>query len=316
MAGPWDSYTKLLVDSAPQDFVKWLLGEAEYIETVSPHLKSRHVDADVLQKISIEGKPCLLHIEFQKRADKQMAKRLWEYNVLATCRFDLDVYSFVIYLQNDQRRIAQSPYTRRGHGGEEIHSFHFGTIKLWETSTEALLSTQLPGLLPLLPLTQEGKHRDVVEEAISGLAREKKAARKELLALAYGFASLALVDETDQDWLRWRFMMLEDILADSWAFKELSQKAREKGLAEGLEQGLERGMKRGLAKGMKEEMEQGLERQRQTLLAFVKARFPALSTLAEEKSLQLKKPEALSDLTLKVCLAQSEEEARQHLLAV
>src|SRR6266702_2344325 len=89
MAGAWDSKLKLLINKVPQDFVSWLVAGAIYEEEISPHLKTRNVDADVLYRISILGRPYLLHIEFQLHSKPEMAERMWEYNVLATCRNNL-----------------------------------------------------------------------------------------------------------------------------------------------------------------------------------------------------------------------------------
>ncbi len=99
MAGSWDGNLKRLVQEAPQDFVDWLLKGALFEDELSPHLQHRQVDADLLYRLRFGHHPLLLHLEFQRRSDPLMARRLWEYNVLATCKFDCPVYSFVLYLK-------------------------------------------------------------------------------------------------------------------------------------------------------------------------------------------------------------------------
>ncbi|HEU5227195.1 MAG TPA: hypothetical protein VFU49_05230 [Ktedonobacteraceae bacterium] len=323
MAGSWDGKLKRLVNEAPQDFVSWLLGGALFERELSPHLPHRNVDADLLYQIRLDDEPFLLHLEFQRRSDPLMARRLWEYNVLATCKFDCPVYSFVLYLKKDGK-IAESPYRLSLHDGQHVHRFLFGVIKLWELPTDALTRLALPGLLPLLPLTREGKRREVVEDVIRGLCPPGEQPQRELLSLAYGLAALAFEETDDRDWLRRRFRMIEDILEDSWAFQELREKALEQGLEQGIQQGLEQGRLQGMQQGMLQGMQQGIqeatkqevERLRQILLAFVQARFPALVPLAEQQGKSFNHPEQLQALILNVSVAQSELEAKELLSTI
>ncbi len=129
MAGSWDGNLKRLVHEAPQDFVSWLLAGAHFEAELSPHLQDRQIDADLLYRIRFGDQPQLLHLEFQRRSDPQMARRLWEYNVLATCKFDCPVSSFVLYLKKDGQT-AQSPHQVYLHDGRMVHHFHFEVIKL------------------------------------------------------------------------------------------------------------------------------------------------------------------------------------------
>src|SRR5689334_12563418 len=101
---------KTIVSEAPQDFVTWLIGNANYKAEYSPRFASRDVESDILLLIELNDEQCLLHIEFQKRRHFKMAYRLWEYNTLATQKYGLPVYSIVIYLQKDNG-LASSPYT-------------------------------------------------------------------------------------------------------------------------------------------------------------------------------------------------------------
>lgn len=100
------------------------------------------------------------------------------------------------------------------------------------------------GLFPLLVLTQNGTRRDVVEEAIVGLTPPGEEPKAELLALTYGLASLMFENEDDQEWLIWRFAMLDDILRETRAFQEMAREGHEQGLKEGLKEGLKGATKR------------------------------------------------------------------------
>ncbi|HLG61289.1 MAG TPA: hypothetical protein VKY19_05100 [Ktedonosporobacter sp.] len=95
--------------------------------------------------------------------------------------------------------------------------------------------------------------------------------------------------------------MLEELLAESWVFREW----REKALVEGREEGLKQ--------GMQEAMEQEMQRHRWMLLSLIQARFPALAQLAEERGKILNDPEQFKSLLLNVSLAANEQEAKEHL---
>ncbi|HEX9131100.1 MAG TPA: hypothetical protein VF844_02285, partial [Ktedonobacteraceae bacterium] len=67
MAGQWDGRMKRLVKDNPQDFVSWLKQGAQFHSELNAHLPSRSIDADTLFKVTLNGYPFLLHIEFQTR---------------------------------------------------------------------------------------------------------------------------------------------------------------------------------------------------------------------------------------------------------
>ena len=93
--------------------------------------------------------------------------------------------------------------------------------------------------------------------------------------------------------------MLEELLAESWVFREW----REKALVEGREEGLKQGIQQGMQQGMQ-----------QVLLAFVQARYPTLMGLAEERCKALDNPEQIQALIISIGLAQSEQEVKKLLL--
>jgi flagellar biosynthesis/type III secretory pathway protein FliH len=100
--------------------------------------------------------------------------------------------------------------------------------------------------------------------------------------------------------------MLKDILEESWTFQKIKKEA--------LEQGLEQGLKQGLKQGLEQGRQQMLQVQRQNLLLFVQARFPALIPLAEDACKNIQEPGKVQDLIQKTLLAKGEIEVRQLLL--
>jgi predicted transposase YdaD len=295
----WDGKVKNLANAAPQDFVEWLIKGAHYVNDLSPRFATRNIEGDILFRIRIKGKLYLLHIEFQSSSDTNMARRLWEYNVAASIKYKLPVYSVVIYLKPDGKS-AESPYQILLHEGKVAHSFSFEVIELWKIGTEDLFQIGLKGLLPFVSLTREGLQREAVERVIDELGQEEVDKQRELLSFTYGFASLVFKNESDRYWLKRRFEMLKDILKESWAIQELVQEVAQESVQE----------------ARAEERKQAIQRARQTLLSFIQARFRALMQLAEEQCSSIETPEQMEDLLQKIILAQDEQEVRQHLLDV
>lgn len=186
MAKTWDSLMKRLMQVSPQYLVSWIFPDGIYQGELNTELQKDPVRADLMYTVERKGRQIAFHVEFQKKHDDNMDRRVWEYNVLTCVRTGLPVYSVVIYLVPDDS-VVEPPYTVELAPGEIVHHFVFGNIKLWEIPHEVLLNLHLPGLLPLLPLTQGGDQREVAEQMIANLLQ---IGAKELLAIGCSFLNL------------------------------------------------------------------------------------------------------------------------------
>ncbi len=83
-------------------------------------------------------------------------------------------------------------------------------------------------------------------------------------------------------------------------------------MKEGVQEGIELGFKRAIEQVRQEE----LDNLRETLFEIVKGRFPKLARLSKKQGIVIEDAKVLSDLIIKVSLASTMEEVRQHLLAV
>jgi len=308
MAGIYDSNLKQLVGAYAQDFVTWLLKGATVIRELPTHL-NRAIDVDSLYEVMLDGQKFIFHLEFQRSRDVDMAKRVLEYNVFASCKFDCTVVSFILYLKKESP-IIESPLVRKLPNGEEILRFNFVTIKLWEISTDELNRTGLIGLLPLLPLTREGAKQEVVEEVVIKLLDlSDKSMQASLLSITFTLASLAFNTQEDKNWLIGRFKMFQDILRDTEIYKLIMEEGHEKGVAEGIQ----KGRAEGKLEGIQEQQQRELEHQRQMLLRFVQARFPSLLQFATRQVATITDINILENLIYKIGLAEeiTEDEVRR-----
>ncbi len=127
----------------------------------------------------------------------------------------------------------------------------------------------------------------------------------DLLALARLMGGLVFKEGSDEsDWFKGRFHMFQDILRESWVYKEIGQEYFE----QGIEQGIEKGIEQGIEKGIEQGIEQGkLQGQREMLLSFVQKDFPEVAVLARQQVDRITDPETLQAIVLKHTL----EEAKQ-----
>ncbi len=311
--GLWDSNFKQLVNANPQAFADWLLPGARVIRELSEHL-NRTLDVDSFYETLLDEEQVGMHIEFQRYSDKEMARRVAEYNILLSEKFDIPVASFVIYLKKDGS-VIKSPRLRRLRSGRQLSRIDFSVVKLWEVTTEELRDLGRVGLLPLLPLTKQGATQEVVEEVITGLSAAKgEHSQVQLFPIAFTLSSLAFDKSADKEWLIRRFRMLEDMLQETVIYQYILQQGVAKGEQQGLEKGLEKGLQQGLEKGLEKGLQQELQDLRRLLLSSIRSRFPELVPVATKRIAEVGSAEVLMDLTLKVFSSQTKEEFYQALV--
>ncbi len=282
MAKPWDDSMKMLVRANPQSLVSLLLPGAKFQGEQDRELKARTVEADLLYNVVYKRRKIILHVEFQRQGDKRMARRVWEYNVLTNYFTSCPVYSVVIYLAKCGT-IVESRY--QDEIADQVRLLTFKSIELWKVPAEVLKQPGLEGLLPLLPLTEDGKNRAVVEEMIACL---QASGHQDLLPLSYVFAALVLSKSADKHWLEERFEKMHDILEESWAYQKIVQK--------------------GIGKGV--------QAMQQAAIDMVVANFANLETLARTKITAINNLERLQHLIVDLGISHTREQMEQVLLSL
>jgi len=307
---PWDDSLRSLVRASPQAFVSLVLGDAHFNRELPHKLKTWKQEVDSLLDVTFKGQEMLVHLEFQTYNDPTMAERMLRYNVLARSEYGLPVLSCVIYLLKDGN-VPISPLSWMVPTGHKVLDFYFESIELGELSPEELLQRGEPGLLPLLPLTRGGASREVATTMFANL---KAAGRSELIVIGATLASLVFSREniTDLEWLHRRLREMHNILRESPFYQEILQEGREEGRKEGRKEGREEGREA----GREEERREQIAGLRQTVIDIVLERFPKLVRLTRKQVTFIEDPAVLRYLIVKMGIAQTIEEARQHLLKV
>lgn len=207
------------------------------------------------------------------------------------------IYSTVIYLKKNGQ-VPQSPLSWPFPEEEDVLSFRYRVIELAEMSADELRALNLPGLLPLMVLTEDGATHDVIEEIIIGL---EAAQRQESMVTARMLASLAFkkAGEAEQDWIIRRFGQMRDRLRDTPAYQEILEEGRE----EGREQA-------------HQELLRLMQGQREILINLVQLRFPEIVALAKKQGSAINDLERLQLLTNRMLSVPTLEQAVEDLLDV
>jgi predicted transposase YdaD len=297
MPKPYDDALKKLFRANAQDFIALVQDKLRIVEFLPAELDAEHIFADGLARcVDEREQEQLAHFEYQREYDPRMGERLLEYNVLAS-RLNgyLPVISCVICLKK-HANMPRPPFIRRLPNGAVITHFNYICIDLGEIPVADLLAKGLPGLLPLIPLTDGGNTRESIDIMTEELV---KVGNPDLLWIGLTLAAKVLTTEEDLEWLRRRKAMFSDFLADSPLYQET--------MAEGEAKGVETGKLQAFS-SMR-------QRNSRNLMQLIETRFPDLETLAQTCVGEITSPETLSDLLLKVAVAQTEQEARRALEA-
>ena len=186
-----------------------------------------------------EGLEQIVLFEFQTQWEIDLPLRLLEYYVKFKLKYHLRVTPIVLLF--------------RKHGGannsyvDEVVTFRFRLIKMWEISGRELLDSSDVYLYPFIPINRCSEDEIYeAEEKIYSSPIERKSKGDLLTALAI-FAGLRSKDIT-MELIRRR----RDIMIESFAYEIIKREGREEGLVEGVQQGLQQGLQRGMLEDAKE----------------------------------------------------------------
>jgi|GEM_PF-541476 len=337
MTTPWDDSLKILFSEHAQDFASWLLPGAEVLNKLSTEFAGRKAVADGLAEVDWNGKKLLMHFEFQSTNDPDMPERVLDYALRAKREHGRVAYSCLIYL----RDVGQVPASPLSWSLTEEYSnltFDYLVIELAKMTPDQFKQLGLPGLFPLMLLTNGGNTQAVAEEVVSAL--ETQGQRETLSATAI-LASLVLHGDGDLDWLERRFAAMQDdaSLEESWLLRKYMNKAREQerqALQGEMQQQFvalqeerevlqqERQQQRQALQEEREVLQQERQQQRETLqdlrdlfVNIVERRFTdtKLALMARGRASALQDFKALEHLIFTMSVAQNAQEAEQALLS-
>ena len=155
MAQDYDNMGKNLWTEHADDLSRFVLGQddvevLEDLETEQQTVIARRTD--ITKLVQINGDKAILHVELQLResTDKPMWARNAQYQGYLVGKYEMPVYSNVIYFHPRAGRNDPGVYTYKRNGYE--HTNRYKVIRLIKIEGQEILAMQAPGLLPFTPL--------------------------------------------------------------------------------------------------------------------------------------------------------------------
>jgi hypothetical protein len=151
-------------------------------------------------------------------------------------------------------------------------------------------------LYPLLPLTEGGATREIIETMFDHLQGEQN---RDFAAIGFAFATVRLEmleHYSDLEWVQERFCYMNDIIRESPSYQWILEEGEVKGVAQGVAH--------------------SVAQARQAVVDFVKGDFPELVQLAEEVVATVDNLPQLLGLLVKLGGAQNAEQAHKILSAL
>jgi predicted transposase YdaD len=235
---PFDVATRGLIEADPAGWLAWLgLPFDGPVHAVDSDVSA--VLAAVDKVLRVEGaSPWLAHLEFQVSRDRDLPLRLHEYNAILRYRHRIRVRTTVVLLrrQADGRELT-------GHlqdiedDGEEILSFKYRVVRLWERPVDELLHESV-GVLPLAPLAAFGPERlpEILDHLGERFERESPSAVGDLWAAT----ALLMGVRYDRDQITDLIQRVRR-MRESVTYQIILEEGREEGREAGREEGREEG---------------------------------------------------------------------------
>ena len=264
----FDIVSKYLIQHYPDDVARFALGRddvevVEWLDAAQTDFQEHRPDS--LLRVRLGGEAVVVHTEFQTTdsSSPPMPRRMAGYIWRAVEKYDLPVYSSVIYLRPNAGRRDPGYYLQDRPGHRIL--IEYRVVRLSQQAGPPVLAAGPAGLLALAPLMQpapgqaaEAWLRQCVQ-AVQALPLAEPA-RGNLVGGLSVLSGLIYAPETIAAILSQEGIM--DLIRESSFAQLLTQQAREQGLEQGREEGLEQGLEQG-----------GRERAIEALLDVLEIRF-------------------------------------------
>jgi hypothetical protein len=250
------------------------LEETLNVEIIRPTMR-----VDKVFRVNYQGEDHILHIEFESGADNDMPSRLLAYNTVLHYEYHLPVISMIMYPFNT--KMAESPLRVKS-GQEEIIVFHFLILPLFTMDAEFYVREHLVCMYPLLP-TMRGADNTIIGQAMDELA---ELYREDEVTLSQQFVRMnLLLERTETISPQEKYKTQERLHMYDPLWEEHP-------------------------KVKKIQAESEIRALQSAVVTIVKARFPTLAELAQQKVAQINNSGALNLLLEQISTAPDETVVR------
>ena len=254
----YDELVKHLMHQFTQEFVGFVCDtdDFEVLDQLDTELQTIKVHrTDMAFKVRLDGEEVLLHIEAQTEdsRDKPMSLRVLAYTSALMLRYELTVYSVVLYLGPNAGRTDTGIYS---YGNEKCNINHkYQVIRLADLESETFLNASSIGLLPFTPLMKPAAGMST-EEWLHKCIETTKAAPVDSQTRATLLLSLSIFGSLAHDPLYFQNAILEATMQES-PFYQLLEESIEKRISARVEKQVSERVEKQIAERV--QIEQGIE---------------------------------------------------------
>ena len=281
---PYDSALKSLMEDHAAEMLPEILPESRLISEQNAELARTNLRPDLVYLIEYKGKQHILNLELQTNEDSDMAYRMLLYHVELFGKYRLPVISMVMYPFETN---IPEPVFREESGDETLLVFQHRVLRLWTLEAEQYVRRRVVSMYTLLP-AMKGANAPMLLQAVNEMEQEYKGLHlaRHLVRFRTILRRSKTLSEQDKQIVEERLHMYDSLLDEDPDIQERVAKAK---------------------------IEAQIETQQRDILLFVKARFPALAGIAQERIVRLNKPDELNRLAEQIAGAPDEDTAQRAL---
>lgn len=185
--------------------------------------------------------------------------------------------------------MEEKVYVKTMPSGKEIVRLYYTRVNMWKVPVSELRALKLDGLLPLIPLSKDGENLKVIEDMAEELRSKEQ---YNLLTIAKAFTEFRIGNKVDQAWIERVFYMSRDILENTPTIRRAKQEEAEK-----------------QKKVQEEQRAHTLKVNSDALQALIQLHFPDLVALASKMVRDVKDPNVIPVIMVKISMAKDEQSA-------
>ncbi|MGH2480031.1 MAG: hypothetical protein ACRDHW_10290, partial [Ktedonobacteraceae bacterium] len=227
------------------------------VEVLIPPRRTDRVYKAYLRQRDGREAAVILQVEIESGENGTMDTRLLVYHALLLDKYQLPVYSLIVYLFDVK---GVTPPLIEAVGTEEILTFKYRTLPLFHQSAVSYMEQHAVPMYALLPVMEDTSDElllKAIDEMVQWYGDNERVLRDELLCFRVLLERAQRLPEAEMLRVERRISMLDPLLEESrWFQQKVAEKVAKKmaevearSLAEGEARGLAEGEARGLAEG-------------------------------------------------------------------
>jgi hypothetical protein len=287
----YDSALKSLLGDEVAEVLPRLLPGSQYESEQNIEIDRSTLKADLVYNIKYKGIPHVLNMELQTGSDEEMPIRMLKYHVGLFDKHRKPVISMIMY--PFETKIPEPPF-REWSADEVVLQLEYRVLPLWKLDAQEFIRDHVVPMYALLP-AMKGANAQLLLQAIEEMKQHYSMPKlgNHLVRFRTILRRSKSLSKKDKQIVE-EHMQYYDSLLDSDPY--IQQKVA-----------LERALEHNRTK------QEALDAFRRSITGIVKARFPSLEKIAEQRVMQLEQFEELAELTLKLGSAPNLTAARRIL---